>query len=62
MLNGLASCPRQVASIKCFPNQRLDHRLPADVQFRGHLIQFAENGFGKIHVHPSNSLASSGPD
>src|ERR1039457_6462592 len=45
---------RQIVLIERLANQRLDHRLPADVQLLRSLVQFFEHGRGEIHVDSLN--------
>ena len=45
---------RQIVLIERLANQPLDHRLPADVQILGPLVQFFEHGSCEIHVDSLN--------
>ena len=46
----------QVVLIQRLPDERLDDRLPADVQVPSSLIQFLQHARGEIQVYPLNRL------
>jgi len=48
----LSRLPCKVLLVKCPPYQRLDHCLPADIQFVRLLIQLLKHGQREINVQP----------
>src|SRR4029077_11679710 len=50
--DGFTTSSRHILLIECLPYQRLDHRLPADLQLLGCPVQFLEHSRRQINVHP----------
>ena len=51
--SGLASCC-QIMLVKRLPDQGLDYRLAANVQFLCRVIQFVQHRRRKVYIHPLN--------
>ena len=51
-LNGGAASSCQILLIERLTDQRLDDRLPTDVQLLGSPVQFFQHARREVHIHP----------